>query len=230
MDTKTLLIAEIGHNWMPYGFDSITTLIHMVRDAGWDIAKFQAYDTDKIKQPGDTNYQELKDAELSGIELSDVAYTCKQSGVEFMASAFDVERVKLLEDLSVRRHKVASRTIHDQAVIQAMLETGKSVIASLGAWNESWLPTHPFHYLYCKSRRQILQKGFDVEEMKKELNSPSIVGFSDHTIGNHYAIRAMQVGAEVIEKHITFNKNAAGWDQPSSADYNDMLEIAKYRR
>ena len=54
---NTLLIAEIGHNWVP-NFEEAFLLIDQAKETGWDVAKFQAYNTDKIKLPGDTNYKE----------------------------------------------------------------------------------------------------------------------------------------------------------------------------
>ena len=230
MSPKTLLVAEIGHNWIPYGWNSIKDHVQMVKDAGWDIAKFQAYDTDKIKKPGDQNYNELKDAELTFSQLKEASDICREVGVEFMASAFDVERVNWLEQLGVQRHKLASRSITDTKLIESMLATGKQVIASLANWaNYDFydLPKYKMDYLYCKSRRQILVNGFNVNELIYFLDRDC--GFSDHTIGNADAMLALDSHAPILEKHITMNKNAAGWDQPSSADFNDMLEIGIYR-
>ena len=210
---------------MPYFWDSIKDHIQMVKDAGWDIAKFQAYDTDKIKKPGDQNYDELKKAELTFSQLKEASNICQEVGVEFMASAFDVERVSWLEKLGVQRHKVASRSITDTNLIEAMLATGKQIIASVGPGVQ--VPIYDISYLYCKSRRQILIDGFDPNDLIYYLDKG--FGFSDHTIGNDDAMLALDSHAPILEKHITMNKNAAGWDQPSSADFNDMLEIGIYR-
>ena len=214
---------------MPFGFKYIENFIAMVSDTGWDIAKFQLYDTDKIKQPGDTNYQELKDAELSLKQVEKLQKLCEDYKVEFCASAFDPERVQWLESLEVKRHKLASRSIHDEGIIQSMVKTKKQVISSLANWNEPYFPEYKFDYLYCKTRRQILQDGFNRLELEEAFKY-GYKGFSDHTIGNKYAKIAMDNGAKIVEKHITIDKNAAGWDQPASADFNDMLEIAKYSR
>jgi len=226
--SKTLLIAEIGHNWMPFGYKSIEEHIRMVKDAGWDVAKFQAYDTDKIKQPGDTNYKELKDAELSFEQLKELDELCRENDVEFAASGFDVERVKWLERLNVRRHKLASRCIYDLGVMVAMKDTGKQIIASLANYSGPLFPDFKADFLFCKTRRQILQNGFDNNELLWALKNRHS-GFSDHTVGNESAILAIEAGAKIVEKHITLDKNAAGWDQPSSADFKDMVEIAKHR-
>ena len=223
---RTLLIAEIGHNWVP-NFQTALELIEYVKETGWDVAKFQAYDTDKIKQPGDTNYEELKRAELSLEQLAELRDKCVDVGVEFMASAFDLERIAWMETLGVKRHKLASRSIHDDAVVGAMVAIGKPIIASLGNWTAPWFPDFEADFLYCKSRRQILQNGFDHNAFYDAMSTHA--GFSDHTIGNYYAKEAISRKVKIIEKHVTDNKNAPGWDQPSSADLWDMEEIANWR-
>lgn len=224
MSKDVLLIGECGHNWVP-NFDSIAELIKMVKTCKWDIAKFQAYDTNKIKQPGDTNYNELKAAELSNMQLELINETCRYYDVEFMASAFDLDKFKFLDDMGMRRHKVASRCIHDKDLLDAMINTGKQVIVSTANWGGYALPEYKVDFLYCKSRRQILRDGFGgLPVFSKE----SYAGFSDHTIGNYWVKKAISDGAKIIEKHITFDKNKAGWDQCASAEMNDMIEIAKY--
>ena len=231
MRKKPLLIAEIGHAWVPFGWKSIKKHVEMVKTAGWDIAKFQAYDTDKIKQPGDTNYDELKKAELTYYNLIEARGICDKIGIEFMASAFDLERLEWLERLGVKRHKVASRSIYDDNLIKAMIATGKPVIASLANWD--WCPTpskpeYDISYLYCVTRRQILREGMNQDAFLYFIKD-ICDGFSDHTIGNFYAKAAIAAGVKIIEKHITLDKNAAGWDQCAAADFKDMVEINEYR-
>jgi sialic acid synthase SpsE len=146
--------------------------------------------------------------------------------VEFAASAFDVKRVRWLERLGVKRHKVASRSIDDLAVIVAMKETQKQIIASLGNHSGPLFPDFKADFLYCVTRRQILRDGFDSEKFFWALRNGHS-GFSDHTVGNDWAKQAIGEGVKILEKHITIDKNAAGWDQPSSADFNDMFEIGE---
>ena len=61
---------------------------------------------------------------------------CKEEGIEFMASVFDVKRIRWLEDLNVKRYKIASRSIHEEHLINAVIETGKPVLISLGMWKQ----------------------------------------------------------------------------------------------
>jgi N-acetylneuraminate synthase/N,N'-diacetyllegionaminate synthase len=225
--SKTLLIAEVGHNWVPFGWDSVEDHIRLAKDCNWDIVKFQAYDTDKIKKPGETNYEELKVAELSFDQLKEAKNIADSMGIEFMASAFDVERVQWLEELEVKRHKVASRIIHNEEVLDAMQKTGKPIIASLAEWKNLKLlpPIANCKYLYCKSRRQILIGGFDFEELDWAIDVG--LGFSDHTAGERAAAYSIMNGVNIVEKHITLDMNAAGWDQPSSSEFDGMMYLSQ---
>ena len=130
---KTLIIFECGHNGN--GNMRLNKLmIDEVKACGGNVAKFQLYDTDKIKKPWQSRYMELKMAELTKEDAWELKRYCDEIGIEFMASAFDAERVGWLEEMGVKRHKLASRSINDREVIEAMEATGKPIIASLGAW------------------------------------------------------------------------------------------------
>ena len=228
--SSILLIGEIGHNWnvtndREQNIRIAIRLIEELAKAKWDIAKFQLYDVDNIKQPGDTNYEELKRAQLDFHEAVMLKQICDNCGIEFAASAFDEERVEWLERIKVKRHKLASRSIRDISLIKKMLSTGKPIIASLATWNSDQLPTFDADFLFCKSRRQILRDGFLLDDMPNFNNNDNLNGFSDHYVGNGAAIKAMESGARIIEKHVTLDKNYPGWDQPSSADIRDIMSI-----
>jgi len=212
MISSKLIIAEIGHNFNG-DIEEAKKLIWATKENGADIAKFQLYDICTIKKPGDTHYQELKDSQLTKEQVIELAEECKRAGIEFMASAFDRERVGWLEEIGVKRHKIASRSIYDKDLIKAMEKTGKPLIASLGAWNKPYLPKiKNCQFLYCLTRRDIEQ--FGVRDFPE--NFDTLAGFSDHTIGIEYAKEAIKRGAKIIEKHFTFDKNLPGCDQSAS--------------
>lgn len=218
---KPLIIAEIGHNFNK-DIKLAKKMIWYAWERGADIAKFQLYDIDTIKIPTDTHYQELKDGQISKKQVIELAEECKKSGIEFMASAFDIERLKWLEEIGVKRHKIASRSIFDQDLINAMEKTGKPIIASLGAWNKKGFPKiKNAQFLYCLTRRQIETEG--VKNFPKKFNKYD--GFSDHTIGIDYAKLAIDRGAKIIEKHFTIDKNMVGCDQAGSMTPDELQEL-----
>jgi sialic acid synthase SpsE len=224
---KRLIIAEIGGNHNG-SMEEARDLIHAAKDVGCDIAKFQLYKTELIKNPGDANYDYLKSVELTRDDMLFLAEECELAGIEFCASVFDIERLKWLDCVPIERYKIASRSINDVELLSAVEAKEKPVIASLqkGFWNNKDLPVYDFDYLYCISRTQII-KGMPIE-LPNKFNK--YAGFSDHTIGIEWALKALSQGAKIIEKHFTFNLNYPGWDQPGSATPAMMSEIVKYAR
>lgn len=209
-----LVIPECGWNWNG-DIGMAKELIHACADAGAKIVKFQLYDIDKIKSEKDDNYYGLKKCQLSRNDMLLLSEECTKAGVEFYASTFDVDRLLWYMETNPKRLKLASRSIHDNSLINAMLSTKLPIIASLGNWNNNKLPKFKADFLYCQSRRSILKDGV--------LNFPGTfflpdgpTGFSDHTIGLKWPIKAVLHGARIIEKHVTLDKNLPGWDQPAS--------------
>jgi len=196
------MIAEIGHNHMGY-MRHAKLLIDEAKSCGADIAKFQAYNTEKIKKPWESRYFELKLSEHTKEEFAELKAYCDKIGIEFMASAFDLEHLAWLEELGVKRHKLASRSIYDTELIAAMEATGKPIIASLGKIDKRGVPfIKNAQYLYCVSEYPAY-----LTSMPDFVASPgddptlwSYTGFSDHTIGCYWPREAIKRGAKIIEK------------------------------
>ena len=216
-------VSEIGHNFNSDLFKAID-LIHASKDCGCDYVKFQLYDTDKIKSPGDTNYSELKKAQLSYNDMWFLYETAKKAEIGFICSVFDVERLNWYMETDPIVHKIASRSIFDEELIREMKLTQVPIIASLGAWDKPDFPKLKADFLFCLSRRDILQNG--VTNFPEKFDK--YAGFSDHTIGIEWAKKAIDRGARIIEKHFTIDHNLRGWDQCASATYKEMKEIVDY--
>ena len=218
------VIFEIGHN-ANGNMRLNKLLIDEVKACGGKIAKFQLYDTDKIKKPWQSRYLELKMAELTKEDAWELKRYCDKIGIEFMASAFDVERVKWLEEMGVKRHKIASRSINDLELIKAMEKTGKPIIASLGAWKEKELPKiKNVKFLFCISEypTRITPDQFPAKFDK-------LSGFSDHTTDMYWAREALKRGATIIEKHFTLSHELPGFNQKGSAEPWEMKDFITYK-
>jgi N,N'-diacetyllegionaminate synthase len=221
---KITLIAEIGHN----GNGNMRLNKLMIEEAkacGADVAKFQLYNTDSIKKPWQSRYLELKMAELTKEDAQELKDHCDKVGIEFMASAFDVERVKWLEEMGVERHKIASRSIYDTELIKAMEKTGKPILASLGAWKGEELTIKNGQFLFCISEYPTY---ITAEQFPTKFESMS--GFSDHTVGCYWAREAMKRGAKVIEKHFTLSHELPGFNQKGSMEPWELKDLATYKR
>ncbi|MFC2170835.1 N-acetylneuraminate synthase family protein [Calditrichota bacterium] len=225
----TEIIAEIGQNHN----GDIELALEMVRQAklnGADVAKFQLFDA-KALFPKENNpwYEYNLKTELSFEQCLRIADECERCGIEFMASAFDPERVGWLEKLGVKRYKVASRSINDEALLKAFLDTGKPLIVSLGFWNEPEFPklngSNQVDFLYCISRYPTLLE--DVHLSGIDFTKYS--GFSDHTIGLTAPFAAMARGAKIIEKHFTLDQTLYGPDHESSMNPDELLQLSQWR-
>lgn len=215
MKNKIFIILEAGHN----GNGNMRLnklLIEEAKNCGADAIKFQLYDTDKIKKVWQSRYMELKMAELTFEDCKELKEHTDKIGIEFMASAFDVERVKWLEKIGVKRHKLASRSIYDKELIKAMEKTGKPIIASLGMWKEKELPKiKNAEFLYCIAEYPAI---ISAEQFPTKFGDKFYTGFSDHTTDMYYAREAVKRGATIIEKHFTLSKELPGFNQKGSAE------------
>lgn len=225
MQNKILVIAELGHNFNN-NMRLAKLMIEEAKNCGADIAKFQVFNADTFKKPWQARYFELKFSELNKEELKELKEHCDKVGIEFMASAFDIERVSWLEELGVKRHKLASRSIYNKELIKAMEKTGKPIIASLGWWKEKELPKiKNAEFLYCVAEypARILANQFPNDFKKYQ-------GFSDHTLGCYWAREAVKRGATIIEKHFTLSRDLPGYDQKGSCDPTELHDLVEYIR
>ena len=223
------IIAEIGQN---YNGDMglAKDLICAAKDSGADVAKFQLFDGAKLFPKENNEWYEYNCKNtLSRNDLFKLNEICIEYKIEFMASVFDVERVDWLEEINVKEYKIASRSINDKFLISRLMNTKKSIIASLGMWSKDYFPIELEKYgasfLYCVSNypTKINELNFS------KVNFNSYAGFSDHTIGINAALVAMSRGAKIIEKHFTLNKKMYGPDHSCSMTPDELQEINKFR-
>ena len=229
MKNKIFIIAEIGHSHM--GNMRMAKLhIEEAKACGADAAKFQFYDANKIKKPWQSRYFELLLSEHNKEEAKQLKEWCDEVGIEFMASAFDTERLGWLEELNVKRHKVASRSIYEKDMIEGMEKTGKPIIASLGKLNKNGEvpPIKNCDYLFCIAEypTYMTPEQFPDKFGKDE----KYQGFSDHTIGMYWCREAVKRGATIIEKHFTLSRDLPGNDQKGSANPTDLKDFVTYAR
>lgn len=223
------IIAEIGQNHN----GDINLALELIRQAklnGADVAKFQLYDARALFPKENNEWYEYNcKTELSRQQLKIIVEACKDVGIEFMASVFDIERIQWLEEVGAKRYKIASRSIFDQKLISAVAATGKKMIVSLGHWNRPEFPeisaSGGVDYLYCISKYPT-----DLAEVNlNKIDFTKYAGFSDHTIGITACLAALSRGAKIIEKHFTLDKNFFGPDHLCSIEPQDLKIMSKFR-
>ena len=225
------IIAEIGQNHNG-DMGLAKELIHAVKEGGADVAKFQLYDAKALfSKENNPWYEYNMRTELSRDQLHLLNEECKKANIEFMSSVFDVERISWLEEIGAKRYKIASRSIHDQALIKALCDTGKPILVSLGFWKEKEFPVIPtkaaVSYLYCISKypTDLTDLHFSNVDFNKKYQ-----GFSDHTLGVNASLMVCARGAQILEKHFTTDKNMYGPDHVCSMDLSELSQINKFRK
>jgi sialic acid synthase SpsE len=226
---RTEIIAEIGQNHNG-DMELAKTLIHQCKKAGADVAKFQLYDARALfPKEGNEWYEYNCKTELSRDQIKMLSDECDKAGIEFMASVFDIERIQWLEDVGMRRYKIASRSIFENDLIGAVAATGKPMLVSLGKWDKLGLPSIQakggVHYLYCIAKYPTALT--EVHLGKADFGT--YAGFSDHTIGTSASIAAIARGARIIEKHFTLDKDMYGPDHTGSATPAELAEMCAFR-
>jgi sialic acid synthase SpsE len=223
------IIAEIGQNHNG-NMGLARQLIAEAKTAGATVAKFQVYSARALfPKEGNEWFDYNCKTELTRDAVEALARECQDQGIEFMASVFDVERVAWLEAVGVRRYKIASRSVRDQTLIDAVAKTGKPVIVSLGMWNAPEFPMIDVPggvgYLYCVSKYPTELADLNLAEV----DFTRYLGFSDHTIGIDAPMIALSRGARVIEKHFTLDKTMFGPDHSGSMTPAELAALSRFR-
>ena len=219
---KITIIAEIGIN---HG-GSVSLAKKMVKEAkkcGADVAKFQNSYPDQLFKIKTKAFQVSQQFVMQTSDYAAIKKYCDQLKIEFLCTPFDLKSVDQLEELNVKRYKVASPDLVDMPLHKKIISTRKPVILSTGMANIKEIKKTVDYYkknrmkkitlLHCVSNYPCSIKSLNLKSMvklKKIFNLP--VGFSDHSVGSDAAIISVGLGATIIEKHFTIDKKLPGAD------------------
>lgn len=232
------IIAELGINHQG-DMKIFEEMACIAKDCGADTIKSQLYDPKKLLNPkdfSDEDWQVILASELSPENLFFIKELCDDLKMDLLFSVFDLERLGWLEKLGIERYKIASRSVFDEELCKAILETRKPILVSDGylpsyrpwPWiGRSWLLN--LDWLYCMSKYPAELDDIDTREMRRCLENPIYVGFSDHTIGISAALFAMANRARIIEKHFTLDRSFPGPDHRCSALPEELRRLCEYR-
>lgn len=242
-DDRVLIVAEIGNNHE----GSMERAVAMVRAAaqcGVDAVKFQTVRADQLVGPGDpARLARLKSFELSDKQFAELSKITHDLGMLFISTPLFVNAVEMLEPL-VDAYKVASGDNDFVPLLQRVAATGKPVIISSGISREEQVSaavaevqsvwsqkahTGELAVLQCVSsyptppeQAQLLAIPLLAEKLGCE------VGYSDHTLGIEACVLAIALGARVLEKHFTLDKQLSDFrDHALSADPAEMSELVR---
>ena len=222
----TFLIAEVGCNHNGSAAQA-KRLTDAAKDAGADAAKFQFFSS--VKLWGDDR---IKHLELTHDEMAALAEYCGDIGIEFMCTPFGLDELAFLRPM-LKRVKIASGCIGRPALLKAAKATGLPIIMSTGMSDLADVMIAldilrtPVTLLQCTSAYPCRLEDVNLHAMNalRALSGVREVGFSDHTSGITASIAAVALGATVIEKHLTLDRNADGPDHKASITPLEMRAL-----
>lgn len=237
------IIAEIGSNHNN-DFATALKLIDAAKEAGADAVKFQTFKADKhysTKTPDFTylkenTYQLIKKLELPREWQKELKQYCDSIGVVFLSSPCDEEAIDQLDELGMEAFKIASFDMVDLHLLEYMAKKNKPVIVSTGmADYEDILDAvkvmqnannNKLIFLQCTSLYPAPPELSNLKSMQVIENMFGYpCGYSDHTLGNHISVAAVALGAKVIEKHFTLDKNAQGPDHKFAIEPHEFKAL-----
>jgi sialic acid synthase SpsE len=240
--SRSLFIAEAGINH-DGSLEKAKRLVDIAKEAGADYVKFQSFDAKKLvtsnaltstyidagSNPGESFRSLLTRLQLSDSDHVELLSYCRESGINFLSTAFDEESFDNLVDLGIDVVKVASGDLTNipllkhmsQSRLPIILSTGMATLGeiedALNALNK--LGDNKIFLMHCVSWYPASVDSINllyIETLKKAFGLP--VGFSDHTIGQSASLAARALGAVFFEKHFTVNVNDFGPDHSASID------------
>jgi N-acetylneuraminate synthase/N,N'-diacetyllegionaminate synthase len=244
------IIAEAGVNHNG-DIELAKELIDAARNARADAVKFQTFKAEKVvtqsaekaeyqKETTEkgSQYEMIKTLELTEEDFNNLADYAKKKNIVFLSSPFDKESVDLLDGINVPVFKVASGEITNFPLLTHIAKKGKPIILSTGMTTLGEVEealnvirsegVEDIILLHCVSDYPAKMKDVNIramETLKRAFKLPT--GFSDHTLGITVPIAAVALGACVVEKHFTLDKNLPGPDHKASLEPNELKEMVK---
>ena len=253
---RTFIIAEAGVNHNG-SIDMAKKLIDVAVDAEADAVKFQTFKADKvvtvtaskakyqIENTGknESQFEMLKRLELSRDAHKELFSYCNKKNIIFMSTPFDEDSADMLDNLGMTIFKIPSGEITNKPLIQYVAGKKKPIILSTGMsylgevekainWiNEVWdklSKKSQLTLLHCTSNYPSKVSDCNLLAMKTMEKSFGLpVGYSDHTLGIEIPIAAVALGARVIEKHFTLDRNMEGPDHKASLEPGELNNMVK---
>ncbi len=243
LSERVLIVAESGNNHEG-SYALAEEMIGLAAEAGVDAVKFQTFRTEHyISRRDDARFERLKSFELSHDEFTKLAAVARQEGVIFLSTPFDLESVRFLDAL-VPAFKIASGDNTFYTLLDAAARRDKPIMLSTGladpirirqakavietAWAERGVDPG-LALMHCVSSYPVppVQANLAaIGQLRAEFDCT--MGYSDHTLGIKACQVAASLGARIIEKHFTLDKNHSDFrDHQLSADPTDTAELVQ---
>ncbi len=245
------IIAEMSANHNG-SIDSAFAIIDEAKATGADAVKIQTYTADTITLNSNSDDFMIKGGLWDGRTLYDLyqeAHTpwewhkqlfdyAREVGITIFSSPFDKTAVDFLEELNTPAYKIASFEAIDLPLISYVAKKGKPMIISTGMANETEINEavktaqssgcNDLAILHCVSGYPAPAEEYNLKTIPDMISKFDLItGLSDHTLDNTIAIGSVALGAAIIEKHFTLNRNAGGPDDSFSLEPDKMRELCR---
>lgn len=244
---RTYIIAEIGINHNG-DLNIAKKLIDVAVISGCDAVKFQKRTIDKVYSaemlasprvsPWGTTQREQKEGlEFNEKEYDEIDRYCKEKGIEWFASAWDIDSQRFLQKYNCKFNKVASAMLGNEEVLEEIAKEGKYTFISTGMTNYDEIDSvvdmfrkHncPFELMHCNSTYPMKNEDANLKLIGKLSEKYNCnIGYSGHEKGILVSICAATLGATSIERHITLDKTMYGSDQAASIEPDELYTMVK---
>lgn len=245
---RTIVIAEAGVNHNG-SYEIACRLVEAAKDAGADYIKFQTFHSEnlvskyakkadyQVKTTGDdTQLKMLKQLELSEQDFIQLKDYCLKNEIQFLSTPFDFDSIRFLTRLDIPFWKIPSGEVTNYPYLVALAKTGKPIVMSTGMCELYEIAdairvlkengSGEISLLHCNTEYPTPFEDVNLRAMltlKSEFGCR--VGYSDHTKGIEIPIAAVAMGATIIEKHFTLDRNMEGPDHKASIEPNELKQM-----
>ena len=246
---RVFIIAEAGDNHNG-SYENALKLVDKAVEAGADCVKFQTFITENViskfaekaeYQKENTNAEEtqfemVKKLELSFDEFRKIKEYCDEKKILFLSTPFDLDSIDFLQSIDIPFWKIPSGEITNLPYLIKIAKTGKDIIMSTGMCQMEEIKealeilkengARKVTLLHCNTEYPTPFCDVNLNAMKTIKEECHVqVGYSDHTIGIEVPIAAVAMGACVIEKHFTLDKNMEGPDHKARLEPEELKEM-----
>lgn len=242
------IIAEAGVNHNG-SFELACKLVDAAKAAGVDCIKFQTFQSKNLVShsaekaeyqkatTGDSSQQDmLKKLELSYHEFLALKDYCTQVGICFLSTPFDFDSIEFLNSIDMPFWKIPSGEVTNLPYLLALAKTGKPVVMSTGMCEMEEIDcaikvlrengTNEIKLLHCNTEYPTPFEDVNLNAMQTMRDAFGLeVGYSDHTKGIEVSVAAVALGATIIEKHFTLDRNMEGPDHKASLEPDELAAM-----